>query len=206
MSSKTKITLFSLTLVALLVVTGVNVYSAMAGDDEGESVSHDQMQEMMQANQQLENEVERLENEQEMEEPAAMQERQEALQEALQETAATFVETVYTEDAETYEDRKDEAETIMQDNLHGFLFSEDEQEETENRAIAEDAHFFAETGELNQSEATIMARFTQTYSTGSAEDSTLTFIELDAEQQEDGSWIIQDFRDAVESMEGEGDA
>ncbi|QQK77831.1 hypothetical protein HUG15_21115 [Salicibibacter cibarius] len=201
MSSKTKITLFSLTLVALLIVTGVNVYSAMAGDDEEASVSHDQMQEMMEANQQLENEVERLENEQEMGEPAAMQERQEA----LQETAATFVETVYTEDAETYEDRKDEAETIMQDNLHGFLFSEDEQEETDRRAIAEDVQFFVETGELNQSDATIMARFTQTYSSGSHEDTTPTFIELDAEQQEDGSWIIQDFRDAVESMEGEGD-
>lgn len=200
MSRKVRMTLFALTLGAIVIVTGINVYSVMAEDDEP-SVSHEQMQDVIDENQQLEQELERMENEQAMQEPAAMQERQEA----LQETAGRFVQTVYTEDAQTYESRKDEAETIMQDDLHGFLFSEDEQEETEQRAMAEDVQFFAETGELNQEEATIMARFSHTYSQGSTgdEETTMTFIELDAEQQEDGSWIIQDFRDAVESMEGE---
>ncbi|AXF56850.1 MULTISPECIES: hypothetical protein [Bacillaceae] len=199
MKSKTRITLFAIALVAIFAVTGVNVYSVMADDDKA-TFSNEQMQEMMDANQQLESEITRLQNEQEMEEPAAMQERQEA----LQATAETFVQTVYTEEAESYENRKDEAEAIMQDNLHEFLFPADEQEKTEQRAIPEDVQFFVETGELNQQEATIMARFSHTYSTNSDEDTTATFIELDAEQQEDGAWIIQDFRDAVESMEGEG--
>ncbi|MBB6449854.1 cell division protein FtsB [Geomicrobium halophilum] len=199
MKSKTRITLFAIALVAILAVTGVNVYSVMADDDEA-TFSNEQMQEVMDANQQLESEITRLQNEQEMEEPAAMQERQEA----LQATAETFVQTVYTEEASSYENRKDEAEPIMQDDLHEFLFPADEQEETEQRAIPEDVQFFVETGELNQPEATIMARFSHTYSTSSDEDTTATFIELDAEQQEDGAWIIQDFRDAVESMEGDG--
>ncbi|QDI92023.1 hypothetical protein HUG15_02360 [Salicibibacter cibarius] len=199
MKSKTRITLFTIALVAIIAVTGINVYSVMAGDDEEATVSINQMQEVIDANEQLESEVSRLENEQEMEEPAAMQERQEA----LQATAETFVQTVYTEEAESYDDRKDEAEPIMQDDLHDFLFPEDDQDETKHRAIPEDIQFFVESGELNQPEATIMARFTQTYSAGSEDDTTATFIELDAEQQDDGTWIIQDFRDAVESMEGD---
>lgn len=149
----------------------------------------------------LENDVAELEEENaalEEQSPAAVEQRQAE----IEEVSRQYVEVVYTEDQEQYEELMAEAEPLMTENIHQYLFPSETYRQDEIVAEVRNPQIFIEAGNVGVDEATVLTRFVQrtTDTTSDEEEETTNFLELHLIKEED-KWIVDNFAHAADEMQ-----
>lgn len=144
----------------------------------------------------LEQEVQALEEES----PSTINENYKDIENVTQ----TFAESVFTENKEGYKERKEEASTIMNQQMLDYLFPSDEYNQEDVTATVNDLEIYVQADSATQDRVKTMARFNHviTYDVSEEQEESTTFIELEL-SKEDGEWIVTDFRDNADQAETE---
>lgn len=144
----------------------------------------------------LEQEVQALEEES----PSTINENYKDIENVTQ----TFAESVFTENKEGYKERKEEASTIMNQQMLDYLFPSDEYNQEDVTATVNDLEIYVQADSATQDRVNTMARFNHviTYDVSEEQEESTTFIELEL-SKEDGEWIVTDFRDNADQAETE---
>jgi len=183
--------LFGLLLFSLVATTVFNVY--VAGTSSKDDMQAEIRSLEVEKQQALEERNE-LKHTLKEEDPAEIQKHHKALEEQV----STFIETVFVQNKETYQERKKKAENIMSDELVKTFFPTDVYK-GKTKTSVDDVEMFIETGNLSSNHAHVLVRLEHTLHSLESDQKQVSpvFIELNVQRQKD-HWIITDFKDVRE--------
>ncbi|MFC5714388.1 hypothetical protein ACFPU1_16705 [Thalassorhabdus alkalitolerans] len=120
--------------------------------------------------------------------------------ETIEQVVTTFVNTVYVENEEGYQERKEEARSIMNENMHHYLFPSEENAQDDLRAYVSDLAVYVEVDSIRNEHTNqqVLTTFTHTieYLSNGQRNQSQTFLQVEV-SREDGEWIITNFHDAA---------
>ncbi|WP_153464172.1 hypothetical protein ACJA3J_02590 [Halobacillus sp. SY10] len=183
--------LFVLFVVLLIVLTSVNIYAARtaSSDDLQES-----LHQLKVKNEKVMEEKTELEMTLQKQEPADIQARYDALVKQV----SVFIEVAFTQDKETYQERKKEAHKVMSKDLAATFFPTDTYK-GDRKTEADEVEIFIKTGNLTNNKASVLVKFKHTLYSLQSDQKQVSpvFLRINAHREE-GHWIITDFQDVEE--------
>ncbi|ASF40975.1 hypothetical protein CEH05_18155 [Halobacillus halophilus] len=183
--------LFGVFVALLIILTSMNIYAAqtIANDDLQKEV-----QQLEEKNETIMEEKKELKKTLQKQKPADIQARYNALVKQV----STFIEVVFQQDKETYQERKKEAPKMMSNDLAATFFPT-ETYKGDRKTEVEEVEIYIKTGNLTNNQASVFVRFKHTLLSLQSDQKQVSPVFLHIKvHREEGHWKITDFQHVEE--------
>lgn len=117
---------------------------------------------------------------------------------ALVKQVSTFIEVVFQQDKETYQERKKEAPKMMSNDLAATFFPT-ETYKGDRKTEVEEVEIYIKTGNLTNNQASVFVRFKHTLLSLQSDQKQVSPVFLHIKvHREEGHWKITDFQHVEE--------